>query len=282
MNFNNFIKYFESDNVEQGFDQIQDRRNILKGFASKVAVASVPFVATSLFSNKAQAQSKESIIIALNYLLRPHYIAEKIYQETANAGLESFPEDFKANFNNVVNYNKEQIKILQGVISDLGGTAIVVDPATIDITAGAGTGTGPFFGSINTFDKFLILAQSLSDATSRIYKDQVTRVLSDNETVRAIMNIQTVKAREASFFRFWRRFWYGVDMYAWISGTEPNSTIPFVQNAYNGEGVTIQNGITVTDINGFDISEATATQAFDEPLDKPLGEAFINRFIDED
>lgn len=280
MNLSNIIKYFESDTVEQDFSQVQDRRYMLRGFASKVAVASVPFVAASLMSKNAHAQGKQSIIAVLNFLLKPHYIAQQMYDFVVNNNDDSyFPGNFKENFNKVINYNKEQIKVLEGIIGDLGGTVEFIDSANIDLTAGAGNNRGPLAGKYDDFEVFLILAHMLSDATVRIYKDQVTEVLSDNESVRAIMNIHSVKAREASFFRYWRRFWYATDIEAWVTGTNSNSTIPFVQNAYNGEGVIIQNNITITNINGYGISEETATQAFDEPFDRPLAESFINSFL---
>ena len=69
MKLNNIFKNI-NDITTADFEQEADRRSMLKGAGVKLAAAAVPFVAGSLFAKKANAQSKETIISILNYLLK--------------------------------------------------------------------------------------------------------------------------------------------------------------------------------------------------------------------
>src|SRR5690606_6244650 len=112
------------------------------------------------------------------------------------------PSEFKAQFEQMSTQNKSHITILKDIISELGGTASTIDPAKIDLSGDRGAGAGPFYDALHTTEDFLILMQVFTDGGMRIYKGQITEVFSDKPTVRALMNIHSVKARQAAFVRF--------------------------------------------------------------------------------
>lgn len=278
MNINDIIQQLGTTGAED-LEQKDDRRGLLKGFGSKLAIAAVPFALGTLFSNKAQAQSKETIINILNYVLKAEQISDKLYTEAMLID-QLVPVDFKTQFEQVAAHTKSHIKILSDLIFELGGNAFMYDVAKIDLTGGRGNNAGPFYKALTSTEEFLILAQVLTESSSRIYKGQITEVLSDKVTVRALMTIHSVKARHAVFMRYMRNYWIGVDIKPWITGTNSDTTNPSAQRAYAGETNVTQGGINVVGINGYNISVDAASQAFDEPLAMIDGNNIINRFLD--
>lgn len=279
MNFNDIINHLaKADSTE--LEQKENRRGVLKGLGAKLAVAAVPFAAGSLFTNKAYGQSKETIINILNYLLKLELIKEKLYAEAANIdGL--LPSDFKAQFERIGVNNKSHIGILQGIIIELGGSPLTIDPNKIDTTGGRGNNAGPFVKALSNFEDYLILMQVLTDGGTRIYKGQITEVVSDNVTVTALVKIHSVLARQATFIRFLRDYWYrtGNPIKPWITSTNSDTVNTAAQRAYSGETLTTQSGIEIVGINGFNINSDSATQAFDEPLSMGDGNNILDTFI---
>lgn len=277
MNFNDIINQLSSTAPEE-LEKKEDRRNILKGFGAKLAVAAVPFAMGSLFTNKAYGQSKETIINILNYLLKLEYISDKLYTEALMVD-QLAPVEFKAQFEQMSAQTKSHIGILQTTITDLGGTVITIPYADIDLNGNKGLGGGPFQKTLTNTSDFLVLAQVLTDGGGRIYKGMITEVFSDKTTVRALVNIHSVKARQAAFVRFMRVYWIGDDVKPWITGTNSDTVNTGAQRAYSGETPTTQSGIEIVGINGFNITADAATQAFDEPLIMADGNNILDRFL---
>jgi len=277
MNFNDIINQLSSTAPEE-LEKKEDRRNILKSFGVKLAVAAVPFAAGSLFTNKAYGQSKETIINVLNYLLKLEYISDKLYTEALMVD-QLAPVEFKTQFNQIATNTKSHIGILQTIITDLGGTVATIDYANIDLNGNKGFGGGSFQKALTNTSDFLVLAQVLSDGGGRMYKGMITEVFSDKTTVRALVNIHSVKARHAAFIRFMRVYWVGDDVKPWITGTNSDTTNTAAQRAYSGETPTTQSGIEIVGINGFNITADAATQAFDEPLIMIDGNNILDRFL---
>lgn len=277
MNFNDIINRLANTAPEE-LENKEDRRNILKSFGVKLAVAAVPFAAGSLFTNKAYGQSKETIINVLNYLLKLEFILEKLYAEALMVD-QLAPAEFKTQFEQMAANNKSHITILKTIITDLGGTVAAIDPAKIDLSGGRGNGAGPFYKALTTSADFLVLMQVLTDGGSRIYKGQITEVFSDKTTVRALVNIHSVKARQAAFIRYMRVYWIGDDVKPWITGTNSDTENTAAQRAYSGETLTTQLGIGIEGINGYKITADAATQAFDEPMIMVDGNNILDRFI---
>lgn len=278
MNFNNIIDELASGNTEK-FEQPAHRRDLLKGLGSKLAMAAVPFAAASLFANKSYGQSKETIINILNYLLKVEYISRKLYAEAMKVE-DLLPEGYTAQFDRIVAHTQAHMDKLNQLITELGGNATTIDDAKIDLSGNRGLGAGPFQNALTNTEDFLVLMQVLADAGERIYKGQTSQVLSDKVTLGALMNIHSVKARHAAFARYLRKAVAKEDIKPWITGTTSDTTNTAAQRAYAGEGNTIQLGINVVGINGYQVSSDAATQAFDEPLEMLDGNNILNRFID--
>lgn len=276
MSINNIIKEL-AQNPEQ-LEQKAERRSVLRTIGSKVALAAVPFAAANLFSGTAYGQSKETIINRLNYLLKLEYIVEQLYTQ-ALAIDKLVPADFTEHFKSVLAHNKLHIETLKNLVKELGGTEYTVAPDKVDLSGGFGNNGGPFYEALTNTKDFLVLAQFLGDSGARMYRGQITEVLSDKIVVRTLMTLHSVKARQAAFVRFVRGYMFGLDLKPWITGTNSDNENPATQRGYAGDSAVSQGGITITGINGYDVSADKATQAFDEPLTQADGLNILDRFI---
>ncbi len=278
MNFNNIIEELASGNAEK-LGKTADRRDMLKGLGAKLAMAAVPFAAASLFANKSYGQSKETLVNILNYLLKLEYISRKLYAEALLVeGL--WPAEFKTHFERIAANTQSHIDALKLLVTELGGVPSNITDDKIDLSGGRGFGGGPFANALVNTEDFLILMQVLTDGGERIYKGQTFQVLSDKITLGTLMKIHSVKARQATFARFLRKYLLKVDIKPWITGTNSDTANTAAQRAYAGEGNTIQLGIDVVGINGYQVNSDAATQAFDEPLNMIEGNNILDRFID--
>ncbi len=279
MKLNNIFKNV-NDFTTADFDQAADRRSLLKNAGTKLAAAAIPFVASSLFANKAKAQSKETIISILNYILKLESITADIYKR-AMATADLIPAELVSRFEQIIKQNEGHVATISAIINELGGTPVMIQESKIDYTGDSGnTGAdGPFAHSLSSFTHLLVHLQMLSDGGARIYKGQMMETASDNATVTALMKIQSTKTRQAAYIRFLRKAWYNVDIKPWITGTNSDVSNTAAQRAYAGEAIIIQRNITIEGINGYNISAAAATQAFDEPLTMQDGNNLLDRFI---
>lgn len=278
MNFNNIIEELASGNTEK-FEQPAQRRDLLKGLGTKLAMAAVPFAAASLFANKGYGQSKETIVNILNYLLKLEYISRKLYAE-AMLVEDLVPAEYKTHFEQMAAHTQSHMDALSQLVTELGGTPVTIADDKIDLTGNRGFGGGPFANALVNTEDFLILVQVLTDGGERMYKGQTFQVLSDKITVGTFMKIQTVKARHATFARHLRKALIKEDVKPWKTGTNSDTTNTAAQRAYAGEGNTTQLGIDVVGINGYLVSAEAATQAFDEPLSMIDGSNILDRFLD--
>lgn len=276
MKLNNIINELADISPEQ-LDDKGSRRNLLKKISAKVAVAAVPLGAAML-PKTAKAQSKETLINILNYLLKLEYVNSRFYGQSLQTET-LIPEKFLEQIKMVNTHVNAQIEVLKAMVFTLGGTPQVIDAGSIDLSGGRGQGNGPFLKASTDTAMFLLLMTYLSDAGVRIYKGQITEVLSDKDVVKVLSNIHSVKARHAAFARYMRSFLASESAKPWITRNDSDSANPNVQRAYAGEGAVSQAGITVVGINGFDVREDAATQAFDEPLIMLDGNDIIDRFI---
>src|SRR5437868_6401073 len=81
MNIRNILQEIGKADPEV-YEQLSDRRGMLKSFGAKVAVAALPLAAGSLFK-KAYGKTTNAQIDALNYLLQLEYFQYTFYR-TAN------------------------------------------------------------------------------------------------------------------------------------------------------------------------------------------------------
>ena len=150
------------------------------------------------------------------------------------------------------------MNFLKTAITASGGTP--VSSPSFDFTAG-----GTFGDVFTNYNTFLAVAQTFEDTGVRAYKGQAGALISNNDVLTAALNIHSVEARHASHIRQMRKANGFGDVKPWITGKD-SGIGEVVQASYNGEEVTMQAGIEITNINNFSISSAAASEAFDEPL----------------
>jgi len=270
MNLFNIIDEIEKADPEF-YGKISERRAAIKNitrFGSKVAAAALPFAIGSIFQKAyAQDSSAPTVLEILNYALTLEYLESTFYATGSAKGTALIPADAASlYFNQVTKDEANHVTFLTSVITSLGGTP--VSKPTFDLTAGGGSGAGPFADVLTNYQTFLAVAQAFEDTGVRAYKGQAQYLTgASNQTVlTAALSIHAVEARHASAIRQIR------GATPWITSTASlgNDTgISLVNGNYDGEQNVTQGGVDVTtlpSISGGTTSVAVATAAFDEPL----------------
>lgn len=284
MNFKNIIAEIEkADSAEL----VSDRREVLKGFGSKVALAALPFAIGSLF-NKASAKTTDAVTDALNFLLELKYFEYNYYHIGNNTG-GLIPVADKPGFLTIENHKKAHVAFLQQAINELGGVPFVpkhyTDPASMppyvpnayDFTK-AGT-----YAVFTDYNSFLVMAQAFEDLGVHAINGQVESFLGTNPLLIQILEMICTEGRHAAHVRLVRRFAGALEGPApWITNNIP-PTIP-LQYLYNGEDNVIQSDITITSLpDTYDpsgtVPQISATAAFDETLDKATVKSYIAPFL---
>lgn len=273
MNLFNVIQ--EIEKVDPEFtDRINPRREAIKNitsFGSKVAIAALPFALGTMFKKAYAADSSStSVIDVLNYALTLEYLESYFYnQGTASAGL--IPGSDKKYIADITDDENHHVTFLQTVIKQLGGTP--VDTPKFDLTAGNGSGKGPFADVLTNYRTFLAVSETFEDTGVRAYKGQAPNLAGNQVVLTAALSIHAVEARHASAIRFLRcdRGYALID--PWINSTASNGNdtgISLVDGNYKGENNTVQGGVDLTTLTtgtgGQKASAMDAAAAFDEPL----------------
>jgi hypothetical protein len=268
MNLLNIIEEIENVDPEV-YGKLSQRRDVIKNitsFGSKVAIAALPFAVGTMFKKAYAADSTApSVIDVLNYALTLEYLESAFYNAGTAKGTALIPAAAATNyFNQVTKDENNHVTFLKSVIGSLGGTP--VSPPEIDLTAGNGSGNGPFKDVLTNYDTFLAVAQVFEDTGVRAYKGQAGFLLKNQVVLTAALSIHAVEARHASAIRQIR------SQKPWIISTESlgNDTgIALVNGNYDGEQNIFQGGVNVTQLKsatGSTTSVAIATAAFDEAL----------------
>jgi len=290
MNFNKILHEIEKSDPEV-YDRLSDRRQALASFGKKVAIAALPIALGSLF-NKAYGKSTDTVISVLNYALELEYFEYNFYHSGMATGNNTTGTLIVAadrpGFQMVEDQEMAHINFLRGVINTMGGTPFTPhnytrDPLTGDPYSPASydfTG-GNVYATYTSYVVYLQMAQAFEDAGIRAYIDQVPNLVANtNGILSQIMQISAVEGRHASFIRLVRRFAGAVDYpKPWVTNNVP-SDIPF-QPFYLGEDNTVQKGVQITGLPGLTgtISTTAATEAFDEPIDKPTMLSLMSQFL---
>ncbi len=269
MNFSNILNEIEKADPEV-FEKTSDRRNVLKGFGTKIAAAALPFALGSMFK-KSYGQSTSTIADVLNFALTLEYLEAKFYEMgLAASGLIPAGAPTGA-IQTIYDHEAAHVAFLKTALTSLGATP-VAEP-TFDFTAG-----GTFADVFTSYATFLAVAQTFEDTGVRAYKGQAGNLISNNAVLTAALNIHSVEARHASHIRQMRKANGFGDVKPWITGK--NTGIgDLVAASYNGEEVTTQAGINIVNINGQSISANAASEAFDEPLTKDQILSIVTPFI---
>ena len=243
-------------------------------------MTTVPLALGSLFKKAYSQNASTQILDVLNFALTLEYLEAEFYNKgLAAPGL--IPGDNRMAFEIIAKHENAHVAFLIATIKALGG--MPVPKPTFDFTAGNGSNTGPFNAVFTNYDLFLAVSQTFEDTGVRAYKGQAGNLISSNEVLRAALQIHSVEARHAAHVREIRSrkpsaLVVGMPM-PWITLNNSNIASPAVQPSYNGEEVTIQAGIQIVRINGFEITPEYASEAFDEPLSKEQVLAIVDPFI---
>lgn len=284
MNTHNLINEIEKIDPEV-FDRLDGRREVIKnlsGIGGKLALAAVPFALGSLFSKAYGQTSSGQILEVLNFALTLEYLEAEFYNTGLASGALIPAGDDRNAFQVIANHENAHVSFLRQTIAAFGGTP--VSKPTFDFTAGNGSMSGPFTGVFSNYSLFLAVSQTFEDTGVRAYKGQAGNLISSNEVLRAALQIHSVEARHAAHVREIRSRRTGDALVVgipqpWITTNQSNIATSAVQPSYNGEELTVQAGVQITGINGFDITTQDASEAFDEPLTKEQVLAIVDPFI---
>jgi hypothetical protein len=268
MNLLNIIE--EIDKADPEFqDRISPRRDAVKNitsFGSKVAVAALPFVFSTLFK-KAYGQTAPSatVLATLNFALKLEYLESAFYNAGAASAViqAQLSGTEKSYLTTIQGHENAHVKFLQTV---LGSNAVAQSTqgtnGTYDFTAG-----GIFPTVMTSSATFLSVALVFEDTGVRAYKGAAPSLLGQQVYLTAALDIHSVEARHASAIRQ-LLFARGISIKPWITGAN-DTGIPAVNGNYAGEDNVLQGGITLTSLPAASGSTSTtaAQEAFDEPLD---------------
>ena len=275
MNLNHIIKEVEKVDGEV-YGRIDSRRAALRNFTrftGKVAIAAVPIAFGSLFK-KAYAGTRgvQDVFDVLNYALTLEYLEAEFYAQSLLApGLLSGQTISK--------HETAHVNFLKTAITAAGGTPVA--KPTFDFSGGNGSGDGPFKDAFTNLGLFLAVAQTFEDTGVRAYKGRAAELKGTGDILTAALQIHSVEARHAAHIRYMRQqlgSGFG-NLQPWITGNMSGIDSELVQPSYNGEENTEQATIQITNINGFDISADSASEAFDEPLTAEQVLAIVDGFI---
>ncbi len=282
MNFRNILS--EIEQAEPGvYEQIKGRRQVLKTFGVKAAVAALPLVFSSVF-NKAKASGKTTDatptpVQVLNFVLELEYFAYNYYHIANNTG-GLIPASDQAGFLTVENQKKAHINYLNATITTLGGTPYTpknYDPTSANplfVVSGAYDFTaGGTYAVFNDYPTFIMFAEVFEDTFVHAYIGQTPNALGNSTLLAQLLQMQSVVARHASYARLVRRFLGFASApehpAPWITNNIP--PMASLQSYYNGEETSWQENQSITSLPGLTGTTpmTAATAAFDEPLDVP-------------
>lgn len=274
MNFQNILTNLSETDPEI-FERTSERRSVIKNWSKGIALTALPLALGSLFK-KAYGKNTSLITDTLNFALTLEYLEAEFYQTALNSsGLIPSGAPTGA-IQTIYNHEAAHVTFLQQVITAAGETPVA--KPTFDFSGGNGSGSGPFLTAFSDYDLFLAVAQTFEDTGVRAYKGQAANLITDNVALEAALNIHSVEARHASHIRSMRKA-RGASVKPWITLNQSGIGNSAVQASYDGEEVTNQAGIEITNINGENISNATASESFDEPLTTQQVLAIVDPFI---
>ncbi len=276
MNLFSIFEALEKEDPEI-YERFDTRRKAMSEFGrlgKKVALAALPLAMGSMFTKAYGKTMSTSVTDVLNYALALEHLEHAFYRAVLAAGESgglSFPDvNARGAIREIADHEFAHASLLAGAL----GKNFYNSKPKMDLTGGGGSGNGPFKRALTDYDFMLQAAQTFEDTGVRAYKGQVTNLMGNNEVLRTAVKIHSVEARHASKIRdmrFKRAQAMGQfpedRIEPWITrsytGVEGPDYLLFDAN-YDGEANTNQGGVNV----GMNLgtSEASATEAYDEPL----------------
>ncbi|RDC62207.1 ferritin-like domain-containing protein [Adhaeribacter pallidiroseus] len=277
MNIHNLLTQIEKVDPEI-YERLDSRRSIFKhfaGFGKKLAATAVP-LAFGAMLNKAYGQTAppRSVVDVLKFAFLLENLEAEFYKQAAATDI--FPTSAgKGAFETIRNHEVAHVAFLKGA---LAADAPTYTAASFDFTAGGVLGDMTF----KDYPTMLAVAQAFEDTGVRAYKGQAAFLISNNDVLQAALQIHSIEARHAAHIRRMRR-----DMMTnpamqkpWITGKDLGGLPGFTQAIYDGEEVTTQATVKITGtFGGITISDAAASEAFDEPLTTEQVTAIVTPFL---
>lgn len=282
MNFKNILSELENTDPEV-YEKSSGRRDVLKSIGSKVALAALPFAASSLFTNKASAKTTvDAVAGALNCLLEQEYLEYAFFRHGNNTG-NLIPANDLPGFQAIEAHKKALIGYLNGtIINGLGAVSFLpnhyTDPTTNPPYVPAAydfTGAGLYPTVFSNYGTFLLVGQLLTDTGVHLIKSQMATITTNANLVSQLFQIQATMARHAAFVRLMRRLIPAVSPEypaPWITNNIPPTIA--LQSYYVNEDNATQKNVTITNLPDTNIPsglvpQMSATAAFDEAYDLP-------------
>lgn len=267
MNIKKLISTFDQ-HMDQNENKPHNRRDFFKSagtFGRQAAMVAAPAIILSLLPKAAFAQSS-SVTEVLNFALTLEYLEDEFYKAALGAsGL--IPDADRTIFTQISKHESAHVAFLKTAL----GSSAVAKPE-FDFTAG-----GAFPDALSNYLTFLALSQSFEDTGVRAYKGQAGNLVSDNNILKAALQIHSVEARHASEVRRLRGPAAGMTIKGWITGDQSNGAPAAI---YAGEGNQTHAGANLASLSSLSsISADARTQAFDEPLTKEQVMAIVDPFI---
>ncbi len=291
------------------YERLSSRRNALKSFGSKVAVAALPLAVASVF-NKAYGKTTSVIIDALNFALKMEYFECNFYiQANSITSLGLIPAADQPGFNAIEAHERAHVKFLISTITALGGTPFTPNyyadhtsappyiPLAYDYRASSNTVYAPLFNNVfSDYHTFLIAAQTFEDSHIRAVNGQMA-TWAGNAVFSQMQQLLATEGRHAAFIRLIRRNLGAIAApevpAPWINnnippsfpaGSSVTSGNIVLQPFYNGEENTMQSGVDISMLadtastSGY-VPVLSASAAFDEPLSQTTYNNLITPFI---
>jgi hypothetical protein len=283
-----------------------------------ITAAALPGMVSGLF-NKAYGQASAlpaEIVAVLNLALSLEYLEFYFYDTALNRPTYGLPTSATLFTGAATTSGERQGIVLirndeEGHIKTLRaalGTVAIPEPARplFDYSGGNGTLAGPFKDVFTNSATFYSVAQSFVDTGVRAYKGGAPQLFSNKLLLETALNIHSVEARHSSHIRTLRRGKAArVDgapaaqalpgslntaPKSWISGIDnggpspsstPSTALVYGAGApaadYPAENNVVQAGRTITTDSG--ITDAAASEAFDEPLDAATVKTIARFFV---
>ena len=294
MNFKNILNEIEKTDPEV-YERLSDRRQVLKSFSSKVAVAALPIALGSMFKKAYGKTSAASDVVSiLNFALQLEYFEYNFYHKANNTG-GLIPAGDKPGFLNIEAHELAHILFLNDVVTTLGGTpytppnyiSTAIIPQYIPSGTYDFTGHGAYSSVFSTYTTFLTLAQVFEDTGVHAYQGQMPN-LAGSSVLGQAFQIASTEGRHAAHVRRIRREApiSAIEQPApWITNNIPPLPTAAFQPYYTGEENTMQAG--GVDISSLPDSYGTsgtvpvlsATAAFDEGKDMATIVSLIQPFL---
>lgn len=283
MNFTLILNEIAAADPEFG-ERISPRRDAIKNFTRKVSLAALPFALGGLF-NKAYGRGNDVIIDTLNLVLRIEHLETSFYTAGLDTpGLIVSAQD-RADISLIRENEMHHRDFVRSTIVALGGTPVAYPE--LDFTGGVGPGgpgkgNGPFNDVLTNYQTFLGVSQTFENTGVRGLKGSAYVFMSNNDLLTAALGFHSVEGRHAAHIQMMRKRNGHANMKPWI--TNADSMIPGAQGAaaqpsYAGEENTTQASKNIVNIGGKVISQAAASEAFDEPITGDQLKAIVSNFI---